>query len=68
VLGRGDVAVKSFNAKAAALEQKVGDWNDRNSRLNADVEKTKTERETWSTECGDRRYREDDEKAILSGK
>lgn len=68
VLGRGDVAVKSFNAKAAGLEQKVGDWNDRNSRLNADVEKTKTERETWSTECGDRRYREDDEKAILSGK
>lgn len=68
VLGRGDQAIKAFNAKAQALEQKVGDWNDRNAKLNADVEKTKTERETWSTECGDRRYREEDEKAILSGR
>ncbi len=68
ILGKGDSAVKGFNAKAAGLDQKVAEWNERNGKLNAEAEKTKTERETWGSECGDRRYREDDEKAILGGK
>ncbi len=68
ILGRGDSAIKGFNARAAGLDQKVAEWNERNGKLNDEVDKTKTERAAWSTECGERRYREDDEKAILSGK
>lgn len=67
VLSKGDGAVKAFNARAATLDQKVSDWNERNGKLNAEADKISGERTTWSTECGDRRYREDDEKAILSG-
>jgi chromosome segregation ATPase len=68
LLARGDEAVKAFNAKVEAAERKVADWNERNKKLNADVDATQQERKTWVTECGERRYREDDEKAILSGR
>jgi chromosome segregation ATPase len=68
IVAKGENAVKAFNAKAAAVDQKIADWNERNRRLNADNEALQKERDTWAVECGDRRYREDDEKAILSGK
>lgn len=68
LLARGEAAVKAFNVKAGALDQRVQAWNARNAQVNADGDKIKTDREAWTAECGDRRYREDDEKAILGGK
>ena len=65
---RSEQVVKDFNARATALDQRVASWNERNNKMNRDGEALTIERETWVAECGDRRYREDDEKAILSGK
>jgi chromosome segregation ATPase len=65
---RSEQVVKDFNARAAALDQRVASWNERNNKMNREGEALTVERETWVAECGDRRYREDDEKAILSGK
>lgn len=67
-LARGEEQIKVFNARAAAVDAKVADWNERNRKLNNDGEALQLERQTWVTDCGDRRYREDDEKAVLSGK
>jgi chromosome segregation ATPase len=68
VIAKGEESVKVFNARAAAVDQKIADWNERNRKLNADNDALQKERDTWAFECGDRRYREDDEKAILSGR
>lgn len=68
VLARGEGQVKEFNARATAIDVKVADWNERNRKLNGDGEALQFERQTWTADCGDKRYREDDEKAILSGK
>lgn len=68
VLARGEDAVRVFNARAVAIDGRVADWNERNRKLNDGSETLKGDRETWVIECGDRRYREDDEKAIQSGK
>ena len=68
VLARGERQVKEFNARATAIDAKVADWNERNRKLNGDGDALQFERETWSADCGDKRYREDDEKAVLSGK
>ena len=68
VLARGEEQVKTFNARAAAVDGKVADWNERNRKLNERGDTLQTERETWAADCGDKRYREDDEKAVLSGK
>ena len=68
VLARGEGQVKEFNARATAIDAKVADWNERNRKLNGDGDALQFERETWSADCGDKRYREDDEKAVLGGK
>ena len=68
VLARGEEQVKAFNARAGAVDAKVADWNERNRKLNERGDTLQTEREIWAADCGDKRYREDDEKAVLSGK
>ena len=68
LLAKGEEAVKAFNVRAAAVDQRVADWNVRNSKLNEASAALKVEREAWVTECSDRRFREDDEKAILKEK
>ena len=68
VLARGDGQIKTFNTRAAAVDAKVTDWNERNRKLNERGDNLQTERQTWAADCGDKRYREDDEKAVLSGK
>jgi hypothetical protein len=64
----GDEAVRSFNAKATALDARVAGWNDRNAKWNELTATIDSERKVWVTNCADRRYREDDEIAIKRGK
>ncbi len=68
LMSRGDEVVKGFNARAGTIDVRVAEWNERNRQLNNSLEDIRGERDTWGRECGDRRYRDDDEKAILSGK
>ena len=58
----------AFNAKVAALDARVADWNQRNAQVNDSAKALEQERMSWISDCGDRRYREDDEIAIRRGK
>jgi hypothetical protein len=60
-------AVASYNARAAALDSRIKDWNERNARANEASSALQNERENWVSSCADRRYREDDELAIKRG-
>jgi hypothetical protein len=66
--GGVQVAVADFNTKASALDARVTDWNGRNAKLNDTGAELEAERKDWVKACADRRYREDDEKAIRAGK
>ena len=68
LLTRGEETVRGFNARASVIDQRVAEWNERNRLLNTSLEDIRGERQTWGIECGERRYRDDDEKAILNGK
>jgi len=59
---------KAFDARLAAREQSAGDWNARNAKLSQGVQTFELDLENWKIDCEGRSYREDDEKAILSGK
>lgn len=61
-------AVAAYNAEAEALQKRVQDWNHRNEAWIKQSTALDDERHTWTTDCANRRYREDDEKAIQSGK
>lgn len=65
--GAGEEAVRNYNAKAAALESRVADWNQRNETWNAEGRQIESDRSAWIDSCSNRRYREDDEKAIRRG-
>jgi chromosome segregation ATPase len=59
---------RAFDARLAAREQAAGDWNARNAKLGQSVQAFEIDLQTWKIGCEGRSYREDDEKAILSGK
>ena len=59
---------QSHNAKVAARDQGIAAFNERHRQYKAIVDKHDAEGEAWRRECGDRPYREDDEKAIRAGK
>lgn len=59
---------KAFDARLAAREQAAGDWNARNAKLSQSVQTFEVDLQNWKIDCEGRSYREDDEKAILSGK
>jgi chromosome segregation ATPase len=59
---------KAFDARLAAREQSASDWNARNAKLTQSVQAFEVELENWKIDCEGRSYREDDEKALLSGK
>ncbi len=68
-LGIGaDDMVKASNDRALALNAKTDDWNGRNGQHQKRAEAHEDARATWTDECGGRRYREDDEKALKAGK
>ena len=59
---------KAFDARLAAREQAASDWNARNAKLTKSAQAYELDLENWKIDCEGRSYREDDEKAILSGK
>ena len=59
--------VRAFNARVVALDRNSADWNARQQKLTDASQALADERQLWLTECGNRRYREDDEKAIQRG-
>ena len=61
-------AVAAFNAKIRALDARVADWNKRNAAYNEANAAIESDRLAWAANCGNRRYREEDEIAIRSGK
>jgi chromosome segregation ATPase len=61
-------AVKSYEARSAARERAAADWNVRNARMAQATQSYEVDLQNWKIDCEGRSYREDDEKAILSGK
>ncbi len=59
---------KAFTAKAKGAEDRAADWNQRKAKHTQDTQDIATAAADWQRECGDRPYREDDEKAIRAGK
>ena len=65
----GGVAVASqANARSEALNARTTAWNQRNVALAKAGDDLAQERDLWASECGNRRFREDDEIAIKQGK
>jgi chromosome segregation ATPase len=60
-------SINAFNTKAGAVEARASDWNARNGKLNEATQTASDDRQSWVTECANRRYREDDETAIKRG-
>lgn len=54
----------TLKARAEAQQQAATDWNTRNAKLNDQANAYEDERVNWRADCGNRRYREDDEKAL----
>ncbi|QNA99079.1 hypothetical protein [Massilia sp. Se16.2.3] len=63
-----EAAVKEANDKAAQGGDRNSDWNKRNEQLAAAEQALLDARRKWASECGDRRFREEDETAIKAGK
>jgi len=68
LMGDLEQAVKQVNDRAAAQQQSTVDWNSRNTKFNGDAQAYEDGRVEWREQCGNRRYREDDEKALRSSK
>lgn len=56
--------VEALNARTDATQKRATSWNERNKQLQSDATDYEDKRMDWSANCGGRRYREDDEKAI----
>ena len=48
--------------------KRATDWNERNTKSLASATAYEDERTMWREECGNRRYREEDELAIQRGR
>lgn len=59
---------ESLNQRSQAQAAKSEDWNARSARSRQSIEAYENDRDAWRTNCGNRRYREDDEKALRAGK
>ena len=60
-------AVAAYNAKAIERDRQVDEWNGRNAALVRDAQGWQGRQDDWTQRCANRRYREDDEKAIRAG-
>lgn len=61
-------AVADYNKKVEQRGSRNVDWNKRNTELLAVQERLNESQRKWTAECGNRRFREDDETAIKAGK
>lgn len=66
-LADAEPLAKSFNARAEARNRATDEWNSRNQALARKTQAYDTDLANWQADCEGRSYREDDEKAILSG-
>lgn len=66
-LGSQDEMVRSFNTRAVAQDRRIDDWNARNDKFTALQQTLKNDLDDYTTNCANRRYREDDEDAIRRG-
>jgi hypothetical protein len=63
-----EASVKEANAKLSQGDGGKAAWNKKSEALAGDEQALLAARRKWATECGDRRFREDDEIAIKAGK
>lgn len=63
-----EASVKEANDKLAQSPNRNAEWNKRSEALASEEQALLESRRKWATECGDRRFREDDEAAIKAGK
>jgi len=68
IVGRAETLGKAFNARAASRNQAAGDWNERNAQQRRSTQAFEVDLATWKADCEGRSYRDEDEKAILSGR
>ena len=61
-------AIDGFNKRLLANEERIDAYNKRRAQLAADGNAWQGVQNEWTANCGDRRYREDDEIAIKRGK
>ena len=61
-------AVQAYNVKVNALDARGAEWKKRETAYNDAGTALDGERQSWVASCGNRRYREEDEIAIRSGK
>ncbi|HKX44208.1 MAG TPA: hypothetical protein VJO99_23825 [Burkholderiaceae bacterium] len=61
-------AVNAYNEQAAARDKMIDDYQDQVNQFNTRVQAFNTERESFTKNCSNRRYFEDDEIAIRKGK
>lgn len=66
-LGEAEALARSFNARAETRNAAADDWNARNQALARKTQAYDVDLANWQADCEGRSYREDDEKAILSG-
>lgn len=59
---------KTYRARADTRNQAAEAWNMRNRELTRKAQALELDQETFKADCEGKSYREDDEKAILSGK
>lgn len=68
IKGTLEADANALNAKVDAQSKRAADWNIRSKAADDAASAYEDQRIDWKLNCGDRRYREDDEKAIRAGK
>ncbi len=61
-------AVSDYNQKKVVVDGKIDAWNSRNAASKARENAFNETHQQWKDQCSNRRYREDDEKAVRAGK
>ena len=58
----------AHDAKVDAHEKRIDAWNQAHRQMLTTIEALNNKQSQWTTNCGEKRYREEDELAIRSGK
>ncbi|MEK0417705.1 MAG: hypothetical protein RI949_1711 [Pseudomonadota bacterium] len=58
----------AHDAKVDAHEKRIDAWNQSHRQMLATIEALNKKQTQWTTDCGEKRYREEDEIAIRNGK
>lgn len=60
--------LEAHDAKVDAHEKRIDVWNQAHRQMLTTIEALNKKQAQWTTDCGEKRYREEDELAIRSGK